>query len=200
VNQADLLLDEGLQAEVEDAVRDMESVREDDQGPESGLGTLLTVRTAHADPRLQPWEPSQEDEETVERYLRALRFYRAEVADVNRLADMEIERIEERRAHFLRSAQGAVAYLEARLRQFSECVGRKRRKSVNGTIGWRKAPHRVVIEDDDYFCSRAEEEFVRTTVAPDKKAIADHIRSTGDVPEGADWVRGEDSFKIDTPE
>ena len=36
-----------------------------------------------------------------------------------------------------------------------------------------------------------------------KTLIADHIKTTGEIPDGVDWVRGDDSFKvtlIDAPE
>ena len=144
------------------------------------------------------WTPSDEDEATVERYLSALRYYREELVNADRLYALALADLQERDLAFRKDAVGAVAYLEARLRQFSECVGRVRRKSPSGTIGWTKGKLR--IEVDEEFCERhADSPFVRWKSEPDKVAIKEAIEDTGEIPEGADQVRGEDTFNIALP-
>ena len=147
----------------------------------------------------QPWVPSDEDEAEVERYLNALRHYREDVANADRLKALALADLEERDARFRKDAEGAVRYLEARLKQFSEAVGRKTRKSPSGTIAWRKGSHSVVIEDEEGFCNGADPRFLNKTITVNRKAIADHIRAGQDIPTGVEWERGDPSFSIKVP-
>jgi len=178
-----------------------------DETTASEVEAALALRDGGLETEPPPWEPSDEDEDLVERYLRGLRFYRGEVAEILAkaqdeidLAKAEIARIEAWREKALRSPHGSVDYLTARLQQFSESVGHKRRKSPNGTIGWRKGRKRVEILADDFCDQHADEPWVRWKAEPDKKAIMDHIKETGEIPEGADLVTAPDTFVIDTPE
>jgi len=67
---------------------------------------------------------------------------------------------------------------------------------INGTIK-RIAP-RLSIEITDE--SKIPEKYIRRTekISPDKKAILDHVKETGEIIDGADLVEGEESWKITT--
>ena len=141
------------------------------------------------------WVPSDEDEAVVEKYLRALRYYREEIEAVEQKAMAERDRIEAWRLAQSDKAQRSVDYLTFRLKQFSLSVGKKRRTSPNGTLSWAKGRQRVEVSDD--FCAKhSDAPWVRWKAEPDKKAILDHIKETGEIPEGADLVTGEDTFKV----
>ena len=141
-----------------------------------------------------------QDEATVERYLRAVRYYRQEAQRVLDAAQAERERVAAWEERHLRAAQRSLDYLEMVLRHFSEATGRARRTSPNGTLAWRRQPERVEIADPAAFCANPENEaegFVRVRKEPDRAAIKTAIKARGILPEGADLVRGEDKFVVD---
>lgn len=191
------LLDEETVAEIEEAF----------PGDESDPVTEMVVPGK--------WMPSEEDEATVDRYLRGLRYFRGEMDRVQTSVKEERERLqaammaeEERLVEWetkhSRKAVKGIAFLEYRLRLFSESVGRTKRVSPAGTLSWRKGSHSVVIEDEEQWAKDHKDgdlaEFVRTKFRPRKKEIGDYIKATGDIPEGVEWVRGPDTFKITTEE
>lgn len=148
-----------------------------------------------------PWTPSPEDEDRVEHYLRALRYYRAEEERVKAAALAECERIGEWERKHLRTPRGAIDYLTHQLEMFSEATGRGKHDSPNGTLRWRKGRERIEIENEDAFCdSHGDTNLVRRTATPDKGAIKAYIQATGEIPDGADIVRGHDVFVALTPE
>ena len=144
-----------------------------------------------------PWVPSLADEEQVEKYLRALRYYQDQADVVEARADAAVKRAEEFRAGEGRKAAGAIAYLTARLKQHSEATGRGKRVSPYGTLQWRKGRERVEIDDEAGFCDlHSETDLVRTKHTPAKDKIKAQIKSTGEIPAGADIVRSEDTFAV----
>lgn len=176
----DFLLDDATEAELDEAIDIADDCGSDPYPP------------------FDQWEPSDEDEAKVDRYLRALRYYRAERDKVAAAAQAERERIDEWERKHARKPDGAIAYLETVLRLFSEAVGKKKRVSPSGTLSWRKGRERVVVEDVDAFCARhAGSDLVRTKAEPDKSTIIARVKAGGEIPEGADIQRGDDTFVID---
>ena len=146
----------------------------------------------------EAWVPSPEDDDRVERYKRAVRYFRAEHDRIESVATKERNRIEEWRHRHLRRAEGALGYLEHMLRLFSEKTGRQRHDSPNGVLKWIKGRERVEIEDEDAFCRQCDGRFVRITETPARDAIMAAVKNGEPIPEGADIVRGEDTFKVET--
>lgn len=163
-----------------------------------------------------PWEPSEEDEARVDRYLRGMRHYGNEVAAndrmvqngidiINAKAAAEIKRLEAWREQQNKQAQGALNYMRYQLQAFSEAVGRTTRKSPFGSLKWKKGSTKTVVADPAAFCAQhAGTDMVRVKPAPDPEpdlpAIARHIKANGgEIPEGADRVTGESTFVIDVP-
>lgn len=142
---------------------------------------------------------ANEDEAVVERYLRAYRYYGQEAERIAEAAKAERERIQEWESKMLARVDRPLAYLAARLQMFSEATGRGKRTSPHGTLKWRKMPERVEIPDAAAFCEAHRGTcLVRVKEEPDKVNIKGHIKATGEVPEGADLVRDEDKFVIET--
>ena len=157
--------------------------------------------------------PGPDDEARVDRYLRGLRHYDAELGDIKRRAEdaielvkmkaeQEIERLEAWKARESQGPQGAIDYMRYQLRAFSEAVGRATRKSPFGKIRWKKGSTRTVVADPEAFCKQhAGTDLVRVKPAPppepDLPAIARQVKATGEIPEGADRVTGEATFEID---
>lgn len=151
------------------------------------------------------WEPSSQDEAEVERYLRAFRYYTTELdvitSETSTQATEEINRIKAWQETQCRDARNALAYVTHRLRSFSEAVGRKRRVSPAGVLKWVKGRERVEITSDAVdFCEKhADSDFVAWRATPAKKIIHDHVKAGGEIPDGADIVRSDDTFKVEVP-
>ena len=160
------------------------------------------------------WEPSAEDEEKVERYLRAFRYYKGQLDEIERAcapaAAAEIRRVDEWLAAQTRDSRNALAFLTHRLQSFSEAVDRKRRVSPHGVLKWAKGRERVEFPESVDYATEAVARFcelhtdsgfvtVETKKRPNKKAIHDAVKAGGEIPDGADIVRAPDTFKIEVP-
>uniref|UniRef100_A0A6M3Y2C4 Putative host-nuclease inhibitor protein n=1 Tax=viral metagenome TaxID=1070528 RepID=A0A6M3Y2C4_9ZZZZ len=144
------------------------------------------------------WASEAEDEATIERYLRAYRYYQAEADRVQAAAQAERDRIDAWESRKLAQAVRPLEFLTFRLKQFSEATSRAKRTSPNGSLSWRKQPEHVEVADADAFiAAHRGTEFVRVKEEVDKSAIKAAVKATGELPEGAELVRGEDKFVIE---
>jgi len=140
-----------------------------------------------------------DDEEQAERYLEWLRYRNGKIDSITRRMDAEIAVLEHRKEQLLKSHLQRVEYLEASLKKHLWESGKKRLDYAYGTLTRRKGRERVVIEDESAFCFKhGDTPYVATTTTrrPDKAGIKDHITSTGEIPDGADLVRGDDTCTI----
>jgi len=158
------------------------------------LVDIETISASEAD----LWASEAEDEATIERYLRAYRYYQGEASRIQAAAQAERDRIDVWESRKLAQAVRPLEFLTFRLKQFSEATGKARRTSPNGTLAWRKGAERVEIENPTVFCAlHRDTPLVRVKSEPDKAAIKAAIKASGEIPEGADLVRGEDAFRIE---
>lgn len=140
------------------------------------------------------------DNHQAEAHLRALGHWRYEVEQINAHAKKEIDRINEWRDEEVAKLQKKIAWHESGLIAFLQVQGKKTIKLINGTLKRIKGRDRVDVLDADALTKWAESNganLLRVKVEPDKKAIMDHIKNTGELPDGVDVVTGEDSFKIE---
>ncbi|MBT4503526.1 MAG: hypothetical protein HOC74_37690, partial [Gemmatimonadetes bacterium] len=79
-------------------------------------------------------------------------------------------------------------------------TGKKSVSLVHGTIRKIKGRERIEITDEEAFLTTAPLHLVNEQLLrkPDKKAILAHIKETGEIPEGTDLIRGEDTIQIQT--
>ena len=140
-----------------------------------------------------------EDEEQAERYLEWLRYRAGKIDEITRRMDAEIAVLEHRKEQLLKSHINRTEYLEASLKKHLWESGKKRLDYAYGTLTRRKGREKVVIEDEPAFCFKhGDTPYVATTTtrSPDKAGIKDHIKKTGEIPDGADLVRGDDTCSI----
>ena len=135
------------------------------------------------------------DDTKAEDHLRCIRYWQTQIADVDAHADAEIERINRWRESRQRSPNSKYEYHRRCLEWWFEGDERKTAKLINGTVKSIRGRERVEIIDAD----AVPEEFLCETIStrPDKKLILDTIKSTGEIPDGCDLVRGDDSVKIE---
>ena len=140
-----------------------------------------------------------DDEEQAERYLEWLRYRNGKIDEITRRMDAEIAVLEHRKEQLLKTHINRTEYLEASLKKHLWESGKKRLDYAYGTLTRRKGREKVVIEDEPAFCFKhGDTPYVATTTtrSPDKAGIKDHIKKTGEIPDGADLVRGDDTCTI----
>ena len=97
-------------------------------------------------------------------------------------------------------AQKKINYHEACLIRYLEARGETSMNLINGRLRTRTGSMSVEIVDE----KQVPEEFFKAGKPKlSKSLISTHIKTTGEIPDGVDWVRGDDSFTvklIDTPE
>jgi len=143
------------------------------------------------------WRPEPEDEQRAGRYLRAYRWHLREQARICRAAADERQRIDAWEAMHGRQEEQALVYLEHMLRLYLVHTGRRKVDLPSGSISWRKARERVEIADLEAFVAEHQDtELVRVKMEPDKRAVMDQVKRTGEIPLYAKIVRGEDQIHI----
>lgn len=134
-------------------------------------------------------------------FLRAVAHYRHEreqtiagydavIAEYTAARDGKAEKIDRR-----------LAWLEGALQAHYVHSGQFKLDYPDGTMSVRKGRERVEVANPADFCSvHADTVYVRETIshAPDKGTILAAIKAGGEIPEGADIVRGDDTFTITT--
>ena len=176
----------------------MEHLQADPDYDDADLAAVEAYYTTEATAWSQQWEPTAEDEAHVERYKRSTKWFRAQEEEIESKATVERERIEAWRCKRLQRVTGALRYLEHMLRLYSEHTGRKRHDSPNGVLKWVKGrEHIEIIDETAFIAEHRGTDLVRVTEAPAKDAITRQIKSTGEIPIGADLVRADDTFKVE---
>lgn len=102
-----------------------------------------------------------------------------------------------------RRAARDTSYLEACLRQYHEArlAVDPKAKTVSlpsGRLVARKAPDRVDVPDATAFFAEQpdDSELVRHRFEPDKPSILKHIKATGEVPAGVEFLPGDVAFSV----
>lgn len=135
--------------------------------------------------------------------LRALDYWLKEQCRVREIATGEINLVEMWLARQERKIQRRIDWNEKMLRAYLEGTGRKSVELPYGTLRIRKGRERVDVVLEETFIDWAEkagmdDTLVRVRKSPDKKAIGQYVRDTGEEPPGVLLNRGEDSFSVDT--
>jgi len=113
--------------------------------------------------------------------------YNSVIADYEAARDQKVEQYERK-----------IGWLKTALHAHYVHSGEKKLDYPDGALSMRKGSERVEIENEVVFTNTHKLPFVREvyTRKADKAAIKKHIKTTGEIPEGADLVRGEDTFVV----
>lgn len=138
---------------------------------------------------------------------RKLRKYRQTLAEVERLYDVERERldrwIEAERARIGADAERFhLALTSWHRRRLMEDGNAKTIRLPAATLKARQLPDRVKVSEPEVFLEWAEEnmhrDMIRVKKAPAITPLGEYIRSTGEVPPGVEMVPGELSLNVIT--
>lgn len=141
--------------------------------------------------------PRDVSESNAEDHLEHLKRIKYELErDLQHVAQQQ-EKIDRFAKRSRDRAQKKIDYHEACLMRFLEARGETSKTLINGSLRTRTGRMSVEITDE----SLVPKEFYKT---PDPKVskvlISKHIKTTGEIPDGVDWVRGEDSFTVELSE
>lgn len=153
-----------------------------------GLWVLLTQAEDDTWTPEERADLEQRLEAVTEQQLTKVESYVGLIRKLEALAeydDAEAARLKERRDRKRRSSE----WLRARLQEHLHRTGQERIETGRYTISLRLNPPAVQVLEPQMLPS----EYTRTkiTVDPDKKAILDHFKTTGEIVPGCDITRGE---------
>ena len=113
--------------------------------------------------------------------------YNSVIADYEAARDQKAEQYERK-----------IGWLKTALHAHYVHSGEKKLSYPDGALSMRRGSERVEIANEVVFTNTHKLPFVREvyTRKADKAAIKKHIKATGEIPEGADLVRGEDTFVV----
>ena len=121
-----------------------------------------------------------------------------QMGDVNKLAEDEIRLIEEYRSNELARLDKKRSWLLFNLDGFMRSTGEKTIRLPRGVLKIRKGRDRVAVVAMEKFLKAAGKlRLIRTvpeTLQPDNQAILNHIKRTGEVPPGIEYIPAEHGF------
>jgi len=135
------------------------------------------------------------DQAKIDQLLWVVRKLEHQMAENETGAQIQLDQI----AMWLDTANGKLdsqrRYLLTMCRQWLEQTGQRSASLVNGLIKLRKRQAKLEIMDADKVISDSRfQREIPAKIEIDKKAIRDHIKSTGEIPAGVDLVPQADQF------
>jgi hypothetical protein len=157
---------------------------------------LLQAEQADATKRIEM------DQLRADQILSAIGKLEEGMAEVNQLCDKEIKLIEEYRANELARLDKKRSWLAFNLEGFMRTTGDKTLRLPHGTLKLRKGRDRVAVIAMEQFLKIGQKlGLVRTvpeSVVPDAQAILQRIKTTGDIPDGVQYIPAEVRFSYTT--
>jgi len=148
------------------------------QDLETYEATGVVANESHADSLL--WHYTKADQEKQE----ALRLAQQQIDKINNWLDLELNKI-----------NGRIEWLETGLKTFMSTTDKKTVKLPNGSLQTRQLPDRFEFADG---FMEAYQQFKREkiTYSLDKAAVKKHYKDTGEILEGLEVVPGDISFSV----
>jgi hypothetical protein len=138
----------------------------------------------------------------ADQLLAAIKVLEDQMSDVNELVDKEIKILEEYRANELARLDKKRSWLAFNLEGFMRASGEKTIRLPHGVLTVRKGKDRVAVVAIEKFLAIGKKlGLVRTvpeSFAPDVKAILARIKTTGEIPEGVEFIPAEIRFSYTT--
>lgn len=135
----------------------------------------------------------------AESHLRSLARLRTDHAEIEERFDTEIARLMARADQTLERLRKRQAWHEGALKAYFVRKGEKRLVLANATLSSVRGRERVEVHDVDalgLWNNTNQQALVEYTPKPLKTDILAYIKDTGELPNGVELVRGEDSFKV----
>lgn len=115
-----------------------------------------------------------------------------QIAEINESADIQMQRIREWQESRIASIEKQKDYLLPSLHAYILSTDKKTIKLVNGNINLRKLQPKLEIIDEEIIPNQFIK--IREVSTIDKSGIKAHIKSTGEIPDGVDYIEQNDKF------
>ena len=142
------------------------------------------------------------DRLTADQILAAIGKLEEGMAEVNELCDKELKLIEEYRSNELSRLDKKRSWLVFNLDGFMRSTGEKTLRLPHGSLKLRKGRDKVaVIALDDFLKNGPKLNLVRSVpeqITPDIQAIVNHIKTTGEIPAGVQFIPADVRFSYTT--
>ncbi len=126
----------------------------------------------------------------------------SKMADVNKLADDEIQLIEQYRSNELARLEKQRSWLLFGLETFARSTGEKTLRLVHGVLRLRKGRDKVAIVSIETFLPAGLKLGLMRTIpetqTPDNSAILEYIKRTGEIPPGTEFIPAGTRFSYST--
>jgi hypothetical protein len=138
----------------------------------------------------------------ADQMLSAVSVVEGQMADVNDLVEKEIRLLEEYRSNELSRLDKKRSWLTWNLEQFIRSTGEKTIRLPHGQLKIRKGRDRVAVVSLEKLLEVGPAlGLVRTVpeqLTPDIQAILTHIKNTGNIPPGVEFIEADTKFSYTT--
>jgi len=138
----------------------------------------------------------------ADQMLSAVAVLEAQMADVNDLVDKEMKLLEEYRSNELARVDKKRSWLVFNLEGYARSTGEKTMRLPHGILKLRKGRDKVAVTAMEEFLKKAQAlGFLRAipeSYTPDTQAVLAHIKRTGEVPPGVEFIPAETKFSYTT--
>ncbi len=138
----------------------------------------------------------------ADQILAAIGTLEESMSDVNDLCEKELKLVEEYRANELARLDKKRSWLVFNLDGFMRSTGEKTLRLPHGSLKLRKGRDKVaVVALDEFLKVGSKLKLVRSVpeqVTPDIQAIITHIKNTGEIPAGVQFIPAEVRFSYVT--
>lgn len=145
-------------------------------------------------------EPAIESQGQAESHLQALAYHQGALDSIKAHATEQRAKVDAWELHESEKIARRVLWHRNGLQAFLWHTGLKTLSLIHGTLKRTAARESVVITDEDalrlWAASHPQEVLRQVKPAPDKKAILALVKSTGELPDGVEIEKGEDSFSV----
>ncbi|HTY39352.1 MAG TPA: host-nuclease inhibitor Gam family protein [Bacteroidota bacterium] len=138
----------------------------------------------------------------ADQLLFAVAELESQMFEVNELVDKETKLLEGYRSNELSRLEKKRSWLVFNLDGFMRSTGQKTVRLPHGELRLRKSKDRIVVVALDKFLEIGKRlGLVRTvpeSVSPDIQAVLNRIKTTGEIPQGIEFIPGEAKFSYNT--
>jgi hypothetical protein len=134
----------------------------------------------------------------ADQLLSAIAILESQMNDVNELVDKEMRLLEEYRSSELARLDKKRSWLVFNLEAYARSTGEKTMRLPHGILKLRKGRDKVAVVAMEEFLTKAQSfGFLRAipeSYSPDTQAVLAHIKRTGEVPPGVEFIPAETRF------
>lgn len=131
------------------------------------------------------------------KFLWRIKYLEDEISQYKSTAEKLMQEIETWLESKAKQKQSQIDFLSGRMEEYLRTREIKSMSLPAGIVGLRRQPDKVEVINEELFYEKADTSLIRKipeTQEPDLKKIKEHIKQTGEVPDGVDVVSQDSKF------